>query len=83
MINILGFTAGILTGVALFPQVFKTIKTKSADDISYGMLILSFVGVSCWLVYGILIDKSPVIIANIITTILFLSMIILKRVYSK
>ncbi len=81
MTEILGFIAGILTGIALLPQVVKTIRIKSVSDISYSMLILSFVGVSCWLIYGILIEKSPVIIANIITTTLFLTMIILKKVY--
>ncbi len=64
-ITIIGFGAAILTTIAFLPQVIKTWKTKSTRDISLGMFTLFTIGVFLWLVYGILIKSSPVIIANI------------------
>lgn len=73
---ILGYVAGTLTTIAFLPQVIQTWKTKSTKDISLGMFVSFCTGVFLWLIYGILIDSYPVIIANVAT--LALAMIILS-----
>jgi MtN3 and saliva related transmembrane protein len=48
----LGFMAGICTSGCMIPQLIKIIKTKSADDISWTMLGMNFVGNSLWIAHG-------------------------------
>ena len=66
----LGLMAGTLTTAAYLPQVVKTWKSKSADGISWSMLIILCVGVTLWLAYGVYIHDWPVICANLLTLIL-------------
>ncbi|QPJ66492.1 MAG: hypothetical protein G3M78_14230 [Candidatus Nitrohelix vancouverensis] len=77
-ISLLGYVAGMLTTLAFVPQVTKTWKTRSAADISLTMFIVFCVGVACWLVYGILIHSTPMILANVLTLILALSILAMK-----
>ncbi|MEJ2281105.1 MAG: SemiSWEET transporter [Candidatus Bathyarchaeota archaeon] len=63
-IEIIGLTAGAMGGVSLFPQVLKVIKTKSTKDISREMFLLLTGSIFLWLVYGILMNILPIIIAN-------------------
>ena len=80
-ITLIGALAGILTTTAFLPQVIKTWKTKQTKDISLGMFAILTIGVVLWLVYGILINSLPVIIANVVTFILALAILILKIRY--
>ena len=77
-LNILGLTAGALTTAAFVPQVLKTWKSKSANELSLAMLIVLLLGVALWVVYGLLARALPVIIANSLTLILVLVLLILK-----
>ena len=82
-IDVLGFVAGIFTTIAFIPQVIKTWNSKSAEDVSFLMFIFFLLGVLLWCAYGWEIHSIPVIIANAITFILALSIIILKILYEK
>jgi len=73
--DIIGFIAGTLTSSAFIPQVIMVAKTKNTSSISLYMYLLFIVGVALWLVYGIFINKLPIIILNSIT--IFLASIIL------
>ncbi len=81
--DIFGYFAAILTTVAFLPQLIKTIKTKSADDVSLTTLIMFSVGVLSWIIYGYKISSTPILIANLITLILNLSILISKIYFSK
>ena len=74
----IGFIAAILTTVSFVPQVLKVWRTRSAKDISLGMYSLFTLGIATWLLYGVLIDSWPVILANIITLILAGSVLVMK-----
>ena len=65
-INIIGLTAGAMGGIALFPQVFKVVKNRSTKDISREMFLLLAGSIFLWLIYGILLNNLPIIIANFI-----------------
>lgn len=80
--DITGFLAGLLTTVAFVPQVIKTWRSGSADDISVWMFLLFSSGVLLWLIYGVIIGSVPVILANAITLLLAMLILILKIVYS-
>lgn len=74
----LGYLAGTLTTVAFVPQVWRIWSTKSAHDISWGMFAIFTMGVVLWLVYGIVLDTWPVILANAITLTLAVAVLVLK-----
>lgn len=76
--NWVGTLAGTLTTIAFIPQVIKTWKTRSARDISLLMFLLFSTGVLLWLVYGILLNAMPIIIANGITLALSASILVMK-----
>ena len=76
--TIVGFFAGFLTTVSFLPQVLKTWKSRSTSDLSMGMLSVFSLGVMCWLVYGFLLQESPMIFWNSVTLILVLVILILK-----
>lgn len=61
----IGFIAGILTSVAAIPQVVKTFKSRHVRDISVWQPVLLALGVALWMIYGILINDLPLILANI------------------
>lgn len=83
IIEILGYISATLTTIAFLPQIIKTVKTKSAKDVSMGMFVLFTTGVFLWVIYGILTNTMPVLIANAVIFCLALTQIILKIKYDK
>jgi len=77
-VNLLGLAAGLLTTVAFLPQVAKTWKTRSADDLSTGMLLLFSTGLLLWLLYGLAIQALPVVLANAVTLLLTGAILVMK-----
>lgn len=76
--SIIGFIAAILTTVAFVPQILKIWRARSAKDVSLGMYTVFTIGVVLWLVYGILIDSWPVILANCVTLLLAGVVLVMK-----
>lgn len=66
-ITALGVAAGIITTASFLPQVIKTWKTRHTKDISIYMFSLLVFGMSLWLVYGIVKEDVPLILANAVT----------------
>ena len=82
-IEFFGYFAAILTTAAFLPQLIKTLRTKKAEDVSLLTLVMFICGVGSWIIYGYKISSSPILIANIITLILNLFILISKVYYSK
>ena len=82
-IEFFGYFAAILTTAAFLPQLIKTLKTKKAEDVSLLTLIMFICGVGFWILYGFKISSSPILIANIITLILNLFILMSKVYYAK
>ena len=82
-IEFFGFFAAILTTLAFIPQLIKTLKTKTAEDVSLTTLIMFLTGVASWVIYGIQISSKPILIANVITFLLNLLILVFKLIYSK
>jgi MtN3 and saliva related transmembrane protein len=82
-IDIFGYFAAMLTTAAFLPQLIKTLKTKKADDVSLTTLIMFITGVLSWIIYGYEISSTPILIANLITLILNLLILISKIYFSK
>ena len=79
--DLLGLVAGMLTTAAFVPQVVKTWRTRSTHDISLGMFALFSSGLVLWLVYGVMIDSLPIVVSNIITLALALTILYFKLRY--
>lgn len=76
--EIIGLVAATLTTAAYVPQVYKTWKEKSTKDISLSMYAVLLTGVLLWLVYGLYLGSLPIILSNIVTSILLLFMLAMK-----
>jgi len=82
-IDFFGYFAAILTTLAFLPQLIKTLKTKKADDVSLITLIMFITGVISWIIYGYMISSIPILLANTITCILNILILVFKISYSK
>ena len=82
-IEFFGYIAAILTTAAFLPQLIKTLNTKKADDVSLITLIMFICGVASWIIYGYAISSIPILLANTITLILNLFILIFKIYYAK
>ncbi len=69
-IDILGLFAAILTSASFVPQVIKTVRSKDTASISLFMYSMFVTGVGCWLIWGIMVNQVPVIVANVVTFLL-------------
>jgi len=79
-VEFFGYSAAILTTLAFLPQLIKTIKTKTADDVSLITLIMFLAGVGFWIIYGIKISSLPILAANLITFFLN-ALILVSKIY--
>ncbi len=68
--QIIGILAGILTTVAVIPQIVKSIQTRNVNDVSPVMFLILCIGVGLWTCYGILKKDFPIIITNAISLLL-------------
>lgn len=78
LITVIGLVAATLTTTAFVPQVLKSMKTKSAKDLSLGTFAMLCCGVFLWLIYGILNQDLPIILSNAITLLLATTLLVLK-----
>ena len=82
-IEILGVIAGVCTTTAFIPQIIKIMKTKHVKDISLYMYIIFTIGVALWLTYGILLGKFSVILANSVSLVLSIYVMVARIIYGK
>ena len=80
-INIIGYTAGVLTAITFLPQVIKTWKMKAAGELSFLMILLVACSVSMWIIYGLLLMNNVIIFTNSFVLILSLILIYFKLKY--
>ena len=67
---------GPIGNLMFYFQAYEIFSSHSAKIISFPGFFLSFIGLSSWLLYGVLIKNTPLIIANavgVIGTILVLT----------
>jgi MtN3 and saliva related transmembrane protein len=81
MNDLIGYIAASLTTLSFLPQALHTFRTRDVRGISLGMYTLFNSGVALWLVYGLLIDAWPIVVANAITLCLALAILVMKLRY--
>mgnify|MGYP000043453310 CR=1 FL=1 len=78
LVEIIGSMAATCTTLSFIPQVLQIWRTRSAKDVSLPMYVTFVIGVALWLVYGLMMNAWPIIIANIVTIVLALAVVFMK-----
>ena len=82
-VDVLGYVAGLLTTLTFLPQVIKTVKEKSAKDVSLNMFLIAATNQVLWVIYGVLKKDLVIIMTNVLILVLSLTMIFLKLKFGK
>lgn len=77
----IGLSAAALTTIAFLPQVIRSWRTRDTRAISLPMYSIFTLGIGLWLVYGIMLHDMPITLANGVTLILALTVLLLKLRY--
>jgi len=81
-LNVIGIVANILNVIYNIPLVWKPFKSRSVENISVYFIILRFVCITLWIIYGIIKRDIYYIILNIVSltsSILLILMLILNK----
>jgi MtN3 and saliva related transmembrane protein len=82
LITYLGYLAGALTVVSLWPQVLRTWRTKQSQDLSIRTFVLLITAGALWIAYGVLSTDWPVIATNTGMVILNGAILVAKLKFS-
>ena len=82
-VEIIGLIAATLTTASFVPQVWRSWKTKDVTGLSLTMYLVFFTGVSLWTVYGIYMNSIAIVLANSITGLLVVFLLVLKIKHHK
>lgn len=77
----IGLGAAALTTLAFLPQVIRSWRTRDTRAISLPMYSIFTLGIGLWLVYGIMLHDLPITLANGVTLLLALTVLMLKLRY--
>lgn len=77
-VTTLGLVAAVLSTSAFLPQALKTIRSRQTEGISLLTYSILTVGVTLWLVYGLIEGDLPVALANGVTLCLTSTILSLK-----
>jgi MtN3 and saliva related transmembrane protein len=78
MLDNIGFVAAVLTTFSFLPQALLTLRTRKTDEISLAMYLMLNLGIMCWLVYGVVRDDLALILANSVTLLFSLPILLVK-----
>lgn len=82
IIFLIGISATIFSLWSTVPQISKSLKTKKTDDVSKWLIISLIVGLSLWVIYGILKGDIVIASANAIGVTLNIMLFSLKIKYT-
>jgi MtN3 and saliva related transmembrane protein len=78
IIDIIGFVAGFLSAVSLVPQLIKSYRTRSLNDISLSALLIIASATGMWALYGFLIRSLPLIVTDGFLFLVAVALVFLK-----
>ncbi len=81
--ELIGYIAAALTTLSFVPQAWLTFRTRDVRGISLGMYSAFTLGVALWLAYGLATRAWPVVVANAITLLLALSILMMRLYYGR
>lgn len=81
--NFVGYAATIVASTSLMPQVYKVYETKSAKDVSFGMIVMIMIASILWHIHGWIQNDTPLRVSTSITILVNAALCVLKLRYSK
>ena len=80
--EILAYVGGLILSCCIIPQVYKSYKSKSTDDLSLYWLLLYILGLNFILVYGYYNELYPIAIPGTLEVLISFFLLYLKIKYS-
>ena len=80
--QVFGFSAAICLVLSLIPQLYHTYNTKKVEDLSYLFLFIQIITGILFLTYGLLLNETPLIVANICVLTQLVLLLIMKKKYT-
>lgn len=74
-VTLLGLAAAFCTSVSFVPQVIQILRSRNVQGISILMYSVFTIGVGLWLTYGLLNQDLAIIVANLVTFVLALTVL--------
>ena len=81
--EIIGYVAGVIIIASWIPQIIKSFKTRSVNDLSILMIFLIFIGTILWVIYGLLVKDVPITAVNVVLVLIISFLLYLKIRYQK
>lgn len=81
--QLIGIAASVGTGLYLLPQLIKLFKEKKSEQLSVGMMAVLLGGLILWIYYGIRKEDPIIIISNVVSLVLNISILVLTMKYSR
>jgi MtN3 and saliva related transmembrane protein len=63
---------------SFLPQALLTLRTRKTDEISLIMYLMLNLGILCWLIYGVLQNDLALMLANSVTLLFSLPILVVK-----
>ena len=77
----IGNVAGVLMLIALVPQIHHMLERKEARGVSLPFSVLLFVVSVLYTIYGAMIDALPILITNVVSSVMTFGIVFLKVHY--
>lgn len=81
--DLIAGVAVVVSTLSITPQLYKTWRTKSAEDFSYASLLSALFGAALWLAYGTLRADWAVVVANLLASSLVTTLVVMKMRFAK
>lgn len=76
--TLVGGLATLCSTTSFVPQAWKVIRTRDTSAISRRMYVITVIGFSLWLAYGVLLRQWPLILTNGICLALSAFILVMK-----
>ncbi len=80
--ELFGYLGSLCSIGSFVPQLIKTLKTRSAKDLSVWMLIIFLSGNLFWLGYALILHSMAIIVTNICLGLMVFIILMVKLRYS-
>ena len=77
-LDILGYTAGLLTSLSAYPQLRYSYRSRDVSSIRLGFLTMLMVGLFLWAIYGLILRSVPMALFNTVGFLLWVPVFWLK-----
>ncbi len=74
----LGVAAGLCSMTSFVPQIAKILRERNAETVSLRMYLVSVVGFSLWIAYGLFKQSWPLMLSNLVNLGLVSTILVLK-----